>query len=112
VPGPTEDTHYELRVAAPPDLVLAALVAFGPERATIWRETSHPNVYRLHRLGEHEADVTEGVPFAWSRERYDWSRPGVITIAGTLMVIGGRWILPRQLSAGIDRYREASYHRA
>lgn len=78
--GPNERTRYELRVELPPERVTAALVDFGPDRVRIWRETSHPAVYRLHWLGDRHAEVTEGVPFAWSRERYDWSEPGVVIL--------------------------------
>ena len=46
----------------------------------MWRETSHPNIYRVHARGDTWADVTEGVPYAWSRERYDWSEPGTVAL--------------------------------
>lgn len=59
---------------------MAALIDFSEERSRIWAETSHPAVYRVHALGDTWADVTEGVPFSWSRERYDWSAPGVVTL--------------------------------
>lgn len=144
VKGPVERTRYEIWVDRAPDEVLSALVDFGPDRPRIWRETSHPDVYRVHRVGDTAADVTEGVPFAWSREHYEWSEPGVVTltqldsnvardgrirysviadrggtritcdryrafhglrgrIAGTLMVVLGRAILPSQLRAGLSR---------
>ena len=80
MPGPVERTRYELVTDLPPERVIAALVDFGPDRARIWRETSHPRVYRVHRLGERDAEVTEGVPAAWSHERYEWSEPGVVTL--------------------------------
>ncbi len=60
--------------------VLEALIDFGPLRPRVWPETSHPRVYRVHRLAAHEAEVTEGTPTTWSRERYDWSDPGVVTL--------------------------------
>ena len=69
-----------LRLELPPDAVLQALVDFSPERQRVWRETSHPAVYRIHEVRETQADVTEGIPFSWSRERYDWSRPGIVTL--------------------------------
>lgn len=75
-----ERTRYELRSDLPVEQVVAALVHFGPDRSRVWRETSHPRVYRVHRVDDHEAEVTEGVPFAWSRERYEWSTPGVVTL--------------------------------
>jgi hypothetical protein len=80
VPGPIEETRYELRVRHLPDVVIAALIDFTPRRPLIWPETSHPDVYRLHRLNATDAEVTEGLPFSWSRERYDWSEPGVVTL--------------------------------
>ena len=78
--GPVEDARYVLRTELPPDAVLQALVNFSTERQRIWRETSHPAVYRVHEIGETRAVVTEGIPFSWSRERYDWSRPGIVTL--------------------------------
>jgi hypothetical protein len=75
-----EHTTWELMSPLPPDRVIAVLVDFGDERMRIWAETSHPAVYRVHAVGDTWAEVTEGVPFSWSRERYDWSTPGVITL--------------------------------
>ena len=37
-------------------------------------------VYEVHSVDATYADVTEGIPFAWSRERYDWSEPGVVRL--------------------------------
>lgn len=78
--GPTEHTHWELETALPPSAVLDALVDFGPRREVIWKETCDPAVYRVHAVGDSWAEVTEGVSYAWSRERYDWSTPGVVTL--------------------------------
>ena len=78
--GPIEDTRYELTVSASAADVLLALTDFGPMRPQIWPETSHPRVYRIHEVGEVTADVTEGVPQTWSRERYDWSQPGIVNV--------------------------------
>lgn len=78
--GPIEDAHYEIQVPYSGADVLQALIDFGMLRPRIWPETSHPGVYRVHRLGAHEAEVTEGTPATWSRERYDWSDPTVVTL--------------------------------
>ena len=78
--GPTEHTRWQLDVPLPPARVLAALVDFSPRREVIWRETCDPAVYRVHGVGDTWAEVTEGVAYAWSRERYDWSEPGVVTL--------------------------------
>lgn len=75
-----EHTTWALETSMPLDAVLAAIVDFGPNRARIWSETAHPAVLEVHALGETWAEVTEGVPSAWSRERYDWSAPGVVTL--------------------------------
>jgi hypothetical protein len=75
-----EHTIWTLTSSLPADRVIAALIAFSDERKRIWAETSHPAVYRVHAVGDTWAEVTEGVPFSWSRERYDWSTPGVVTL--------------------------------
>jgi len=60
--------------------LIKTLVDFSDRRPLIWRETSHPEVYRLHSLTAIGADVTEGVPVSWSREQYDWSEPGLVRL--------------------------------
>jgi hypothetical protein len=78
--GPVEYTRWQLDVALAAEAVLAALVDFSPRREVIWKETSDPAVYRVHAVGNSWAEVTEGVSYAWSRERYDWSEPDVVTL--------------------------------
>jgi hypothetical protein len=78
--GPIERTRWQLDVALAAETVLDALVDFSPRREVIWKETCDPAVYRIHAVGNSWADVTEGVSFAWSRERYDWSEPDVVTL--------------------------------
>lgn len=78
-----ERTRYELTVPISAATAVAALTDFTLNRPRLWPETSHPKVYRLHALGPTWADVTEGVPFAWSRERYDWSEPGLVRLTQT-----------------------------
>ena len=55
--GPIEDTRYELTVSASSAGVLLALTDFGPMRPQIWPETSHPRVYRIHEVGEGDANA-------------------------------------------------------
>lgn len=78
-----ERTRYELTVPLTAATAVAALTDFGETRSRVWSETSHPKVYRLHGLGPTWADVTEGVPFSWSRERYDWTEPGLVRLTQT-----------------------------
>lgn len=78
--GPSERTHWQLDTPLTPEAVVHALVDFSPRRQVIWKETCDPAVYRVHEVGDTWADVTEGIRGAWSRERYDWSDPGVVTL--------------------------------
>jgi hypothetical protein len=78
--GPTEHTHWELETLLSPMAVKGALVDFSPRRQVVWKETCHPAVYRVHAMGETWAEVTEGIRRAWSRERYDWSKAGIVTL--------------------------------
>lgn len=78
--GPTERTHWELDTPLSIEAVTDSLVDFSPRREVIWKETCDPAVYRVHALGDTWAEVTEGVAYAWSRERYDWSTSGVVTL--------------------------------
>jgi hypothetical protein len=78
--GPIEHTRWQLDTPLAADVVRAALVDFTPRRQVIWKETCDPAVYRVHAVGHTWAEVTEGVPYAWSRERYDWSVPEVVTL--------------------------------
>jgi hypothetical protein len=78
--GPTERTHWALDTPLSVEAVADALVDFSPRREVVWKETCDPAVYRVHAVGADWAEVTEGVSYAWSRERYDWSVPGVVTL--------------------------------
>jgi len=78
--GPIEHTRWQLDTPLAADVVRAALVDFTPRRQAIWKETCHPAVYRVHAVDHTWAEVTEGVSYAWSRERYDWSLPEVVTL--------------------------------
>lgn len=78
-----ERTRYEMTVPITAATAIAALTDFGENRSRVWPETSHSKVFRLHSLGPTWADVTEGVPFSWSRERYDWSEPGLVRLRQT-----------------------------
>jgi hypothetical protein len=78
--GPTERTQWELDTPLSIEAVTDALVDFSSRRQVVWKETCDPAVYRVHAVGDTWAEVTEGVSYAWSRERYDWSEPGVVTL--------------------------------
>ena len=78
--GPTEHTRWQLDTPLAADVVISALIDFSPRRQVIWKETCDPAVYRVHAVGHTWAEVTEGVSYSWSRERYDWSVPEVVTL--------------------------------
>ncbi len=63
-----------------PQEVLAAATDFTERRPSIWFGID-PRAYRVHRLDEMSAEVTEGSSVMggiWARERYDWSTPGLV----------------------------------
>jgi hypothetical protein len=78
--GLSEHTRWQLDTPLTAEAVMATLVDFSPRRQVIWKETCDPAVYRVHVVSHTWAEVTEGVSYAWSRERYDWSVPEVVTL--------------------------------
>jgi len=66
----------------PPDRFIAALTDFSERRPDHWPFLARGS-YEVHELGETEAEVTEGTTSPagayWARERYDWSKPGVVS---------------------------------
>ncbi len=64
----------------PADTVLTAITDFSSRRPQLWPNID-PGIYKVHQVGADWADVTEGSKIAggvWTRERYDWSVPGVV----------------------------------
>jgi hypothetical protein len=74
----TLTTVVETDVSA--DTIRRALLDFSDERPNRWPQLD-PKTYEVHWVSETSAEVTEGSPFpkVWSRERYDWSHPTIIT---------------------------------
>lgn len=68
----------------PPEAFVAALTDFGPGRSRIWGNSSAGQLV-VHDRGPDWADVTEGTDVGgiWQRYRYDWSTPGLVTLAVT-----------------------------
>jgi len=67
-------------VKAEPKQVVDALIDFSSHRTEIWSGLS-PEFYEVYSVGETEATVREGSTKptkVWARERYDWSKPGVV----------------------------------
>jgi hypothetical protein len=66
----------------PPERIIAALTDFSDRRLELF-----PNLdkqyFTVHQTGDTHAEVTEGSSFAggiWERARYDWSKPGTVTL--------------------------------
>jgi hypothetical protein len=68
-----------LDTAATPDQVRDALIDFTERRTEIWKGLSKKK-FEVYEQGEQHAIVREGNdrPDVWARERYDWSKPGVV----------------------------------
>ena len=64
----------------PPGVIRRALLDFSDERPNRWPQLD-PETYEVHWVGETSAEIPEGSPYpkVWSRERYDWSHPPIIT---------------------------------
>ncbi len=79
----------------PADTVLAAITDFSSRRPELWPNLD-PGIYEVHEVGADWADVTEGSNIAggvWTRERYDWSAPGVVraTVQDSNIFKSGFW---------------------
>jgi hypothetical protein len=65
---------------ATPEQVLAAMTDFTDRRPEIWPGLAK-EFYEVYEVGETSATVREGSTKptqVWARERYDWSKPGVV----------------------------------
>ena len=88
----------------PADTLLAAIKDFSSRRPKLWPNID-PAVYKVHEVGADWADVTEGSKIAggvWTRERYDWSVPGVVraTVQDSNIFKSGFWEMKVRPSAG------------
>jgi hypothetical protein len=73
--------HVELDVETrlPMEKVISMLTDFSDRRPDIWPGLWR-DAYDVYSVSEASADVREGnkSPKIWARERYDWSKPGVV----------------------------------
>jgi hypothetical protein len=90
--------EFQVRSPLAPEAVLANLVDFSERRTQLWPAID-PRVYEVHATGEEWAEVTEGSDVMggiWARERYDWSRPGLVEATiqdSNVWHPGGTWTL-------------------
>ena len=76
--------EFDVHTNATPEQVVELLTDFSADRPKRWPALS-AKTYEVYRVGETDADVQEGQDFPklYSRWRYDWSKPGTVTLTVT-----------------------------
>ena len=71
--------EFDVETSLPPEKVKAMLLDFSDQRPETWPGLARDK-YEVYSIGETSAEIREGNrrPNVWARERYDWSRPGVV----------------------------------
>ena len=71
--------EFDVPTTLPPDKVKAMFLDFSDRRPDTWPGLGR-NQYEVYSIGETSAEIREGNkrPNVWARERYDWSRPGIV----------------------------------
>ena len=65
-----------------PEQFIAGLTDFGPGRSKLFPNSADAEL-KVHHLGPHEADVTEGGGGTWERLHYDWTDPLHVVLTTT-----------------------------
>jgi hypothetical protein len=74
------EIRFTKQTSAAPERVLAAATDFSARRPELWPNLD-PARYRVLSSGHTSAEAIEGSTVLggiWARERYDWSRPGLV----------------------------------
>jgi hypothetical protein len=66
--------RFHQTITATPEQFVAGLTDFGPGRSKLFKNSDDAYL-KVHNLGPHRADVTEGSGGVWERLYYDWSDP-------------------------------------
>src|SRR5262245_12293586 len=74
--------HFKETTTSTPEQFIAGLTDFGPGRAKLF-SNSADEYLKVHSMGSHDADVTEGSNGIWERLHYDWSDPNHIVLTTT-----------------------------
>ena len=71
--------EFDIDTTLPPERVKEMLLDFSERRPDTWPGLDR-NKYEVYSIGETSAEIREGNkrPNVWARERYDWSRPGIV----------------------------------
>ena len=74
--------HFTENTTVTPEQFVAGLTDFGPERSKVFSKSADEYL-KVHSVGPHEADVTEGSGGVWERLHYDWSNPHRVVLKTT-----------------------------
>ncbi len=74
--------HLDQTTRLTPEQYVAGLTDFGPGRSKVF-SNSADDYLKVHRVGDADADVTEGSGGVWERLHYDWSDPERIVLTTT-----------------------------
>jgi hypothetical protein len=66
--------HVHHLTTSSPEQFIAGLTDFGPGRSRLFGNSAD-DYLKVHRQGDHQADVTEGSGGIWERLHYDWTEP-------------------------------------
>ncbi|HJT37405.1 MAG TPA: hypothetical protein VJ818_03180 [Actinomycetota bacterium] len=71
--------EFDVQTSLSPEKVKAMLLDFSDRRPDTWPGLGR-NQYKVYSIGETSAEIREGNkrPNVWARERYDWSKPGIV----------------------------------
>jgi hypothetical protein len=76
--GQMPRVSFEIVSSLEPDAIHGALTDFSDRRPDLWPAIKHEE-YEVYEIGHTTALVREGSGGSiWAKERYDWSRPGVV----------------------------------
>lgn len=71
--------RFHETTTATPEQFIAGLTDFGPGRSKLFKNSAD-GYLKVHSVGPHEADVTEGSGGIWERLHYDWSHPQYVVL--------------------------------
>lgn len=72
--------RFHETTTATPEQFIAGLTDFGPGRSKLFKNSAD-GYLKVHSVGPHQADVTEGSGGVWERLHYDWSDPHHVVLA-------------------------------
>jgi hypothetical protein len=74
--------HLDQKTKLTSEQYVAGLTDFGPGRSKVF-SNSADDYLKVHKVGQADADVTEGSGGVWERLHYDWSNPDRVVLTTT-----------------------------